>query len=60
MPSRQNDAALTQAGDTMQSAASRLAQWVRAQGCESVPYEVWMAALEAESSVDHWTEARRG
>lgn len=44
-------------GDQLQSAASRLAEWVRAQ--EDVPYEVLMAALEAGSAVRRWTEARR-
>lgn len=43
-------------GDTMQSAASRLAEWVNTA---DAPYEVRMAALEAETSVADWTELRR-
>lgn len=58
--------ALTQTGDTLQSSASRLAEFVLAldgrhgRRDSPVPYEVYMAALEAESAVRHWTEARRG
>lgn len=45
-------------GDQMQSAASRMAEYVRAQR-GNVPYEVLMAALEAESAVKDWTSLRR-
>ena len=51
--------ALTDPGDTLQSAASRMAEWIRALDPNTVPYEVSMAALEARSAVDEWTEARR-
>jgi hypothetical protein len=42
-------------GDKLQSAASRLAEWVRGQ---DAPYEVAMAAIEARSAVEQWTGAR--
>jgi hypothetical protein len=42
-------------GDKLQSAASRLAEWVRGQ---DAPYEVAMAAIEARSAVEQWTVAR--
>lgn len=44
-------------GDTLQSAASRMAQYVRDRS-GVVPYEVFMAALEAETAEDEWTDAR--
>lgn len=56
---------LTTAGDTLQSAASRLAEYVLKltrddQNGQSVdvPYEVHLAALEAQTAVVHWTNAR--
>lgn len=53
-------ASAIQIGDTMQSAASRLAEWVREQvDHHTVPYEVHMAALEAATAVEEWTELRR-
>lgn len=45
-------------GDTLQSAASRMAQYVRDRA-GAVPYEVFMAGLEAETAVDEWTSARQ-
>lgn len=54
--------ALRQAGDQMQSALSRLAEYVQecwTCGDEPVPYEVRMAALEGQSAVAEWTESRR-
>lgn len=57
--------ALLKAGDKLQSEASRMAEFLREvdrgrnslhQG--SVPYEVQMSALEAQSAVDKWTKAR--
>jgi hypothetical protein len=48
---------LTQIGDELQSAASRLAEWV-GQNFGDVPYEVGMASLEARSAVEEWTELR--
>lgn len=44
-------------GDTLQSEASRVAEWVLLQG--AVPYEVHQAALGAESAIEQWTEFRR-
>lgn len=49
---------LTAAGDTLQSAASRMAEWINKQGTE-VPYEVLMATFEARTAIDKWTDARR-
>lgn len=46
---------LIAAGDQLQSAASRLAEWVIECGA---PYEVYMAALEAQTAISAWTEAR--
>ena len=48
---------LSAVGDRMQSAASRLAEWVRDQ--PGVPYEVFMAQIEARDEVAKWTEIRR-
>lgn len=51
---------LRAAGDMLQSSASRLAEWVlEQQAGHQVPYEVHMAALEAEHARDKWTETRR-
>jgi hypothetical protein len=47
---------LIRPGDLLQSSASRLAEWVRQQ---DAPYEVHMAALEAETASQEWTDARR-
>jgi hypothetical protein len=49
---------LRPAGDLLQSSASRMAEWVKAQS--DVPYEVHMAACEAAGAVEDWTTARRG
>lgn len=46
---------LIRPGDTLQSAASRLAEWVREN---DPPYEVRMAAIEAQRAVEEWTDAR--
>lgn len=54
---RTKAAKLLTPGDTLQSAASRLVEWVLQQ--EGVPYETHMAALEARGAVAQWTEARR-
>lgn len=43
-------------GDQMQSAVSRLAEFIREY---DVAYEVEMAALEAAAAVKDWTELRR-
>lgn len=45
-------------GDLLQSSASRLAEWVLSDSAEP-PYEVQMAALEAQAAVNEWTEARQ-
>lgn len=53
---------LIKPGDQLQSAASRMAAWILdpyTELGEGVPYEVEMAALEAQSAVDEWTEVRR-
>lgn len=47
-----------QVGDTLQSEASRVAEWAR--GSTGLPYEVYMALLGVEHSVVAWTEVRRG
>lgn len=51
---------LSAVGDRMQSAASRLAEWVRDRpyGVQ-VPYEVEMAAIEARGEVEKWSEIRK-
>lgn len=49
---------LTAVGDRMQSAASRMAEWINKQGAH-VPYEVLMATLEARTEIDKWTDIRR-
>lgn len=46
-------------GDQLQSSASRMAEWVLSSRATNVPYEVRMAALEAEDAVADWTEVRR-
>lgn len=51
-------AALMATGDLMQSGSSRVVAWVRSSGVD-VPYEVAMALLEVEATVDRWTELRR-
>lgn len=57
--------ATLQAGDALQSAASRMAEYILSAEDGDwlthdapVPYEVTMAALEAQSAVEAWTEAR--
>lgn len=47
---------LLRPGDLMQSALSRLAEWVKSQ---DAPYEVHMAALEASDGIAGWTDVRR-
>jgi hypothetical protein len=49
---------LRAAGDQMQSAMSRVAEWLKTHDTV-MPYEVRMAVLEGESAVNDWTEARR-
>jgi hypothetical protein len=46
-------------GDQMQSAASRLAEFVSSLKYATVPYEVACAVYEAERSVQEWTALRR-
>jgi hypothetical protein len=48
---------LSAVGDRMQSAASRLAEWVLEQ--YEKPYEVMMAAIETRAEVEKWTEIRK-
>lgn len=52
---------MTRVGDTLQSAGSRLAEFVfqevERRG-DSVPYEVHMAALEIERAKQDWTAIR--
>jgi hypothetical protein len=51
--------ALRGCGDTLQSSASRLGEFVRDFQQGNVPsYEIRMAALEAESAVNEWTALR--
>jgi hypothetical protein len=53
---------LTSVGDTMQSEASRLLEWVEAEiakGTIHLPYEVHMAGLALDSAIDQWTELRK-
>lgn len=57
--------ALRAAGDELQSAYSRLAEWVRNFDRSELdedgpPYEVLMDAVGADRLVAAWTEARRG
>lgn len=63
-PVSQETAELRYIGDGMQSAASRMAEWIRNVGSKvhgrELPYEVYMAALEAEDYVAQWTDARIG
>ena len=50
-------------GDGLQSAASRMAEWIAAftdTRIMAMPYEVRMAALEARDYVEQWTDARVG
>lgn len=47
---------LTRPGDAMQSALSRLSEWVKKN---NAPYEVFMACVEGDSAVNDWTETRR-
>jgi hypothetical protein len=35
-----------------------MAEWIQTHEFEDVPYEVAMAALEAQTAVEEWTEAR--
>lgn len=46
-------------GDAMQSALSRLAEYVTAEESGRVPYEVLMAALEGRDAIAVWTALRR-
>lgn len=64
MPSNPSDLRAT--GDAMQSALSRLAEYIYGETnvegrarTDKPPYEVQMAALEGKSAVDQWTELRR-
>ena len=51
---------LTKAGDQLQSAAARMAEWITSNDRGVVaPYEVHMAALEAQDAVGEWTIARQ-
>lgn len=53
---------LTRVGDTLQSASSRMAAHITGQmhaHNHGVPYEVSMAALEADRAVADWTALRR-
>lgn len=46
-------------GDRLQSAASRMAEWIVDDSAQkNPPYEVVVAALEAEKAVAEWTDAR--
>lgn len=54
----QNVEPLLQSGDQLQSAASRMAEFLRGQEI-NMPYEVSMATLEAERAVGNWTKARK-
>ncbi len=62
---REEVVALRAAGDALQSAYSRLAEWAewvkdRDDGIDRpVPYEVLMDACGSERLVEAWTEARR-
>ena len=51
----------TRAGDQMQSALSRIIEFVdgHMRAGHDVPYEVRMAVLEGEDAINEWTEARR-
>lgn len=46
-------------GDQLQSAASRLAEYVSSLDYDEVPYEVSMAVSEARRAVADWTALRR-
>lgn len=50
--------ALVRPGDQLQSAASRMAEYLLNLDTK-IPYEVLMAAHEANSAVDEWTKVRR-
>lgn len=56
----QETAELRHIGDGMQSAASRMAEWIRRVHNDDAPYEVHLAALEAEDYIAQWTDARIG
>jgi len=61
LPSQHPLTALIAPGDQLQSAAARMAEWINRPGGEprsNVPYEVQMAALEAEGAIKAWTRAR--
>lgn len=49
---------LTAAGDLMQSAASRVTEWLF-ESETVMPYEVVMATMELQGAIKDWTEARR-
>lgn len=51
-------ALLRQHGDAMQSALSRLCEYLDGTE-EQMPYEVSMARLEGHAAVDNWTDVRR-
>lgn len=54
---------LRQVGDQMQSAGSRVAEWMAEQienpDVDVLPYEVRMAYLELTAAIHHWTEIRK-
>lgn len=58
-----NEPDIVRAGDALQSEASRMAEWILQcvhdpHTAGTVPYEVHMAALGAQSAVERWTKAR--
>lgn len=53
----ESDRDLIAVGDQLQSAGSRVAEWIKQHQLD-VPYEVDMAALELASAVKWWTELR--
>lgn len=52
---------LRAAGDQLQSAMSRVGEWINGPDdqWEFMPYEVQMAVHEGLSAVEKWTEARK-
>lgn len=56
-PSGMSITELVRIGDEMQSEASRLAEWVNKQ--QDVPYEVSMALMSVQHTVEAWTAERR-
>lgn len=57
MPSNPSD--LRAVGDTLQSVASRMAEFIIHDLTVPEHYEVYMAALEARQAVEEWTALRR-